>query len=93
MPERTSRSSLVQIEDCDEVLNELPAILNSVFRMKVAKEAEVNQARPEKCLEIARDRSTVVLSLYNHQREQLQLSVHLWRGILEGSTGEKRPSS
>lgn len=57
--ERTSRSSLVQIEECDEVLNELPGILNSVFRMKVAKEREVNQARPEKCLEIARDRSTV----------------------------------
>ena len=40
--ERQSRSSLVQIENCDEVLNELPGILNSVFRMKVAKEREVN---------------------------------------------------
>ena len=57
--ERQSRSSLVQIEDCGEVLNELPDILNSVFRMKVAKEAEVNSARPQKCLEIARDAKTV----------------------------------
>ena len=57
--DRQSRSSLLQIEDCGEVLNELPEILNSVFKMKMAKEAEVNTHRPEKCLEIDRDARTV----------------------------------
>ena len=57
--DRQSRSSIVQIEDCGEVLNDLPQILNSVFQMKMNKEAEVNCNRPEKCLEIARDARTV----------------------------------
>ena len=57
--DRQSRSSILQIEECGEVLNELPEILNSVFKMKMAKEAEVNCHRPEKCLEIARDARTV----------------------------------
>ena len=34
-----------------------------------------------------------VLSLYHHQREELQLSIHLWRGILERGPGEECPSS
>ena len=57
--ERQCRSSIVQIEDCGEVLDDLPQILNTVFKMKMRKEAEVNCHRPEKGLEIARDARTV----------------------------------
>ena len=57
--EKQCRSSSVQIEECGALLDDLPEILNSVFKMKMKKEAEVNCHRPEKCLEIARDARTV----------------------------------
>ena len=92
--ERTSRSSLVQIEDCDEVLNELPGILKSVFRMKVGKGGRGEPGtRPEKCLEIARDRSTVYYHSTIINGNSCNCPFIFGGEILEGSTGEKGPSS
>lgn len=48
-------ADLIQIENCGDILEHLPQILQNVFDMKIRKESAVNFNHPTKAIEIRRD--------------------------------------